>query len=126
MSNLDRIAPLETEQQTHPNLMHLQLQVQNGSAGVEGSSGFRPDIQGLRAVAILLVVGYHMGFPGLRGGFIGVDVFFVLSGYLITGILVKEIRKSGSINLGRFYARRARRLLPAAVLTIVATVALSG
>jgi peptidoglycan/LPS O-acetylase OafA/YrhL len=78
---------------------------------------FRPDIEGLRALAILLVVAYHIDFPGLRGGFIGVDVFFVISGYLITGLLLE--RPDGTrLSLMEFYARRTRRLLPASVLTL--------
>src|SRR6516165_7673157 len=74
---------------------------------------FRTDIEGLRAVAVLLVVLRHTGLSFLQGGFIGVDVFFVLSGYLITGLLTKELKSSGTINLSAFYARRVRRLLPA-------------
>jgi peptidoglycan/LPS O-acetylase OafA/YrhL len=74
---------------------------------------FRPDIEGLRAIAILLVVGYHAGVPGFSGGYIGVDVFFVLSGYLITWLLVHEAEETRTLNLARFYARRVRRLLPA-------------
>lgn len=85
------------------------------------SQPFRPDIEGLRAVAILLVVAYHCGIPTLPGGFIGVDVFFVLSGYLITGLLVAEVEKTTKLNLLQFYARRARRLLPAAALAVLAT-----
>jgi len=106
--------------------LHSREQDLIGSASEAHRSSFRPDIQGLRAIAILLVVGYHMRLPGFRGGFIGVDVFFVLSGYLITSILVNEMRHSGRIQLGRFYARRARRLLPAAVVTIFGTIALSS
>ena len=86
---------------------------------------FRPDIEGLRAIAILLVVAYHAGFPGFRGGFIGVDVFFVLSGYLITGLLVREVERTGTLDLPRFYARRARRLLPAMTLTLLVTMIVS-
>jgi peptidoglycan/LPS O-acetylase OafA/YrhL len=87
---------------------------------------FRPDLQGLRAVAILLVVCAHAGLPLFSGGFVGVDVFFVLSGYLITGLLQRELAHSGRIALMRFYARRLKRLLPAllAMLTIMASVAL--
>jgi peptidoglycan/LPS O-acetylase OafA/YrhL len=81
----------------------------------------RPDIEGLRAVAILLVVAFHAGVPGLAGGFIGVDVFFVLSGYLITSLLVREAAQTGRLDLLRFYARRARRLLPAAALVLLTT-----
>ncbi len=81
----------------------------------------RADIQGLRAVAVLLVALGHAGVPFLKGGYVGVDVFFVLSGYLITGILLTEALENGRVSLARFYARRARRILPAAVLTLVAT-----
>lgn len=85
------------------------------------STAFRPDVEGLRAIAILLVALYHGGLPGLTGGFIGVDVFFVLSGYLITGLLVREIESSGSVHFTAFYARRARRLLPAAACVLLVT-----
>jgi peptidoglycan/LPS O-acetylase OafA/YrhL len=82
---------------------------------------FRPDIEGLRGVAILLVVAYHAGVPGFTGGYVGVDVFFVLSGYLITWLLVREIEGTGRLDLTGFYARRARRLLPALALLLFAT-----
>jgi len=88
------------------------------SAPGRAKAGFRPDIEGLRAVAILTVLAYHAGLP-LRGGFIGVDVFFVISGFLITGLLVTELDRSGSISWIRFVGRRIRRLLPAAVLVLV-------
>lgn len=74
---------------------------------------YRPDLQGLRALAILAVVAAHAGLPHLEGGFVGVDVFFVLSGYLITGMLLRELRLQGTLDLAAFYARRLRRLLPA-------------
>jgi peptidoglycan/LPS O-acetylase OafA/YrhL len=77
----------------------------------------RDDIQGLRAAAVLLVVLGHAGIPFVQGGFVGVDVFFVLSGFLITGLLLAERR----ISLADFYVRRARRILPAAALTLVVT-----
>jgi peptidoglycan/LPS O-acetylase OafA/YrhL len=86
-------------------------------AGGEGV--FRSDIQGLRAVAVLLVLAYHAGVPGFAGGFVGVDVFFVISGFLITGLMVREIDRTGRLDLGRFYARRIRRLLPAVAFTLV-------
>ena len=82
----------------------------------------RGDIQGLRAIAVLLVVGYHANI-GPPGGFIGVDVFFVISGYVITLGLLSEIETSGSIDLGRFFRRRVRRLLPA--LAVLLSVVLS-
>lgn len=80
--------------------------------------GFRPDIEGLRAVAILLVVAAHAGVPWLAGGFIGVDVFFVLSGYLITRLLTAELISTGRVDIVGFYARRFRRLLPALLLML--------
>jgi peptidoglycan/LPS O-acetylase OafA/YrhL len=83
---------------------------------------FRSDIEGLRAVAILLVVAYHAHVPYFQGGFVGVDVFFVLSGYLITGLLLKEIAETGKVDLMRFYARRVKRLLPAVALMLFVTV----
>ena len=82
---------------------------------------FRRDVEGLRALAVLLVVLYHYRLPDIPGGFVGVDLFFVVSGYLITGLLVAEIRKTSRVNLPAFYARRARRLLPASALTLVVT-----
>ncbi|MFE3227893.1 acyltransferase family protein [Nocardia sp. NPDC059228] len=92
--------------------------VQHASSPREG---FRPDIEGLRAVAVLAVVFFHAGAPGLGGGFVGVDVFFVISGFLITGILCREATATGTIELARFYGARARRLLPAACIVLVTT-----
>ncbi len=86
--------------------------------------GFRPDIEGLRALAVTLVLVYHAGLP-VRAGFIGVDVFFVISGFLITGLLVAELERNGRISWLRFVGRRIRRLLPAAVLVLVVTAAVS-
>ena len=88
-----------------------------------GRLRFRPDIEGLRAVAIVFVVIYHAGWRWAAGGYLGVDVFFVLSGFLITGILLDEIETTGTLSLTHFWARRARRLLPAAaVITCVVLV----
>jgi peptidoglycan/LPS O-acetylase OafA/YrhL len=84
---------------------------------------FRPDIEGLRAVAIIAVVLYHAGIPGSTGGYIGVDVFFVISGFLITGLLWREVTTTNSVALARFYAARARRLLPAAAAVGIVTAA---
>jgi peptidoglycan/LPS O-acetylase OafA/YrhL len=83
--------------------------------------GFRPDIEGLRAVAVLLVVLGHVGVPLVRGGYVGVDVFFVISGFLITSLLLREVERTGRISVPRFYARRAVRLLPAAAVVLVTT-----
>ena len=83
----------------------------------------RADIQGLRAIAVLLVITNHvLGWPD--GGFTGVDIFFVISGFLITGHLIREHESTGRISLPRFYARRARRILPAAVTVTLVTVVL--
>ena len=84
-------------------------------------TGFRPDIEGLRAVAVLGVVLFHADVPGVGGGFIGVDVFFVISGFLITGLLWREVSTTGTVRLRRFYGARARRLLPASAAVGVVT-----
>lgn len=90
-----------------------------------GDRKFRPDVEGLRAVAVVLVVLYHAGVPALSGGFVGVDVFFVLSGFVITGLLLRERVSSRKTRLLAFYGRRCRRILPAATLVIVLTVVAS-
>lgn len=86
----------------------------------------RLDIQGLRAVAVLTVVADHAGIGLLSGGYVGVDVFFVLSGFLITSLLVREAERTERISLSDFYARRARRILPAATLVLVVTLLVSA
>src|SRR6476661_2505936 len=83
--------------------------------------GFRPDIEGLRAIAVALVVLFHGEIGPFGGGYIGVDVFFVVSGFLITSLLLGEVARTGTLALPNFWARRARRLLPASSLVIVAT-----
>jgi len=80
------------------------------------SLGRRPDIDGLRAVAVVPVLLFHAGLPACPGGFVGVDVFFVISGFLITSHLLRELDRTARISLTGFWARRARRLLPAAFL----------
>lgn len=82
---------------------------------------YRPDIDGLRAVAILSVVACHAKVPFATGGFLGVDVFFVISGFLITGLLVGEQTQTGRIDFGCFYARRVRRLVPALAIVLLAS-----
>lgn len=96
----------------------------NSRGGTTGSivgSGFRPEIEGLRALAIGLVLVYHAGAPIVTGGFVGVDVFFVISGFLITRHIVREIEQSGRLRLLSFWGRRMKRLLPAALTVFVAT-----
>jgi peptidoglycan/LPS O-acetylase OafA/YrhL len=79
------------------------------------------DVEGMRGVAVTLVVLFHAGVPHLAGGFVGVDVFFVISGFLITGLLLREYERNGRVSFRGFYARRARRIIPPAAVTIVAT-----
>ncbi len=81
----------------------------------------RPEIDGLRALAVLLVLLFHVRAPGASGGFVGVDIFFVISGFLISRSLVREAQRTGQIALGAFWARRARRLLPGATVVLCAT-----
>src|SRR3954469_2164194 len=92
-----------------------------GSDAPLPQSAHRPALDGLRAVAVIAVIAYHLS-SHVPGGFLGVDLFFVLSGYLITTLLLVERRVTGRIDLAGFWARRARRLLPA-VLLLVAAVA---
>ncbi|WP_203747862.1 acyltransferase family protein [Cellulomonas chitinilytica] len=104
-----------------------------GSSGASGASSsalrtraargaVKPEIQALRAVAVLLVLAYHVAPKGLPGGYVGVDVFFVISGFLITAHIVKPLRR-GTFTVGGFYARRAVRLLPASLLVLAVTLA---
>src|SRR5882757_464343 len=81
---------------------------------------YRADIDGLRALAVLPVLFFHLGIPGFAGGFVGVDIFFVLSGYLICGLIEQEIR-TGSFSIGNFYKRRALRILPALFVVFLVT-----
>ena len=78
-----------------------------------------PALDGVRGVAVVAVLADHAGVPGLSGGFIGVDVFFVLSGFLITSLLLEEQARTGRVRLAAFWARRARRLLPAAAVMVL-------
>lgn len=83
---------------------------------------FRPDIEGLRAIAVAMVVLLHAGVSTVSGGYAGVDVFFVISGFLITSLLIAELRTTSGVSILEFYARRARRILPAASVAIAATI----
>lgn len=95
-------------------------------ADMGAGSTFRTDIEGLRAVAVLAVVLFHAGIPGFTGGFVGVDVFFIISGFLITGVLWREASTSGTVSLRRFWGARARRLLPASAVVGVITMIVSA
>ena len=88
----------------------------------ERSLQYRPYLDGLRGIAVLLVFVFHAARAGLPGGFIGVDVFFVLSGYLITRILISQHKRTGRIRIADFYARRMRRLMPAVILLVLVVV----
>jgi peptidoglycan/LPS O-acetylase OafA/YrhL len=99
----------------------------DASPSSQRRSEFRPDIEGLRGIAIALVLAFHVGLLSgapvrLAGGFIGVDVFFVVSGFLITGLLVRERERTGSISFSHFYARRVRRILPAAAVSLAVAI----
>ncbi|HET9667104.1 MAG TPA: acyltransferase, partial [Desertimonas sp.] len=84
--------------------------------------GYQPSLDGLRALSVIAVIFYHAGFSWMHGGFFGVEVFFVVSGFLITSLLLDERNRSGHTNLAQFWLRRARRLLPA-LFTVLAAVA---
>ncbi|WP_295011019.1 acyltransferase family protein [uncultured Microbacterium sp.] len=101
------------------NISRAALRGSRTSAAAKVGSGFIPHVQGLRAIAVLAVVLYHF-WPGrLTGGYVGVDIFFVISGFLITAHLARELTSTGSVKLGQFWARRARRLLPASLLVLL-------
>lgn len=101
------------------------LKVERSAESVPVGSGYRPDIEGLRAVAVILVMLAHAGWTRFEGGYIGVDVFFVISGFLITQMLAREVRSTGRLRMRRFYARRARRLLPASATVLVVSAILT-
>ncbi|HEX6569546.1 MAG TPA: acyltransferase family protein [Acidimicrobiales bacterium] len=88
--------------------------------------GYQPALDGVRAVAVALVVAYHLGYSGVAGGYIGVEVFFVLSGWLVCALLMNEHQRTGGVGLRAFWLRRARRLLPALVTVTAGTVAIAS
>jgi peptidoglycan/LPS O-acetylase OafA/YrhL len=87
-----------------------------------GDRRLRPDVQGLRAIAILLAIVYHADIPPFSGGYVGIEVFFVISGFVITGLLLREREKTGHTSLRSFYGRRVRRILPMATLVVIVTI----
>ena len=91
----------------------------------DGRLPYMPGIDGLRALAVLAVIVYHSEFENFTGGFLGVEIFFVISGYLITALLLNEYSTNSTVNLRRFWTRRARRLLPALLIYIAGSVALA-
>ncbi|CAM3426248.1 acyltransferase family protein [Nocardioides dubius] len=94
--------------------------------GTSARTTLRSDVQGLRAVAVLTVIASHAQFAPMAGGFVGVDVFFVISGFLITQLLIREVDRNGRVSIADFYARRARRILPAATLVLIVTAVASA
>ena len=86
-----------------------------------GELQYRPHLDGLRTLAVYLVVAFHAGLALFGGGFIGVDLFFVLSGFLVTSILMRDLGTTGRVQTRRFYSRRVRRILPAAITTLLIT-----
>ena len=84
-------------------------------------NSYRPEIDGLRALAVLSVIFFHAGIELFKGGFVGVDIFFVISGYLITTIILKDIKKE-KFSIAYFYQRRVRRILPALIITIALSI----
>ena len=82
---------------------------------------YRPHLDGLRTLAVYLVIAFHAGLGVFSGGFIGVDIFFVLSGFLVTGILLRGLKSAGRVQWRRFYSQRVRRILPAAIVTLLIT-----
>src|ERR1700742_2608154 len=99
------------------------MQSRNHPDEAESGRSFRPDVEGMRAIAIIAVLLCHAGLPFLAGGYVGVDVFFVISGFLITRLLLGELDRTGTISLRGFYARRAKPLLPLSAV-LLATVGL--
>ena len=95
----------------------------NQSGSAPGDRKYRPDIQGLRGLIVVLSMFYHAQLFGVSGGYAGMDVFFVISGFVMTGILLRERVKTGKTSFASFYARRIRRILPMACLVIVSVVA---
>src|SRR6185436_1573279 len=96
-------------------------QVRRMSAS-EPASTYRPDIDGLRAVAVLSVVGFHAASRFVPGGYVGVDIFFVISGYLITSIIARQLNQ-GRFSLVDFYARRCKRIFPSLIIVLLAVLA---
>jgi peptidoglycan/LPS O-acetylase OafA/YrhL len=116
----------DAEGRAREELAHDERVRRRRRPALPGRLGYQPGLDGLRGLSVLAVIGYHAGFGWLRGGWIGVEVFFVVSGFLITSLLVEEREATGRVDLRQFWLRRARRLLPAlgVMLAVIATVTL--
>jgi hypothetical protein len=119
-----RIGPDPIARSRTANVGQIDYGARSCTAPAAAGLRYAPGLDGIRALAVAAVVVYHLGTTGgahpLRGGFLGVDVFFVLSGYLITSLLIVEARQTGRISIRQFYQRRARRLLPALYTLLLA------
>jgi peptidoglycan/LPS O-acetylase OafA/YrhL len=104
MHQSDTVRPIERVQSQHSE-----------------ETGFRPDVEGLRGLTLLAILGFHVAMPGMGGGFVGPDIFFFISGFVITGQLWREVSTTGTIGLRKFYGKRARRLLPVSATVGVVT-----
>jgi peptidoglycan/LPS O-acetylase OafA/YrhL len=120
-SNHKRPAPYSSPQSIYKALPLVRAVPSSESQAESASRTYRPDIDGIRAIAVTAVLLFHCGLATFSGGYIGVDIFFVISGYLITGHLAAEIAVSGRVSIGRFYERRMRRIVPALVVVLVIT-----
>ena len=118
--SVEETVPQQAHEQRE-KLKHQETGTTQQARGKPKNRGFRPDIQGMRAIAVGMVVIYHLWPSALPGGFAGVDVFFVISGFLITGHLLREYQQTGAIALVEFWGRRAKRLVPAAALVLTVT-----
>ena len=118
-TTIKQSSPIKLYEQTDQRIDREKYLSQNFRVIAPGTPSHRADIQSLRALAVGLVVAAHANFPWLTGGYVGVDVFFVLSGYLISGLILREIETSGSFDAWNFYARRLKRLLPAMFLVFL-------
>jgi len=112
--------------QRHRHDRQLEPVTQVAASGPQSEFAYQPALDGVRAIAVVLVLLFHSGLPFLSGGYLGVSVFFTLSGYLITGLLLTEHDRAGHVSIGSFYTRRMRRLLPASTLCVVLIVIARG
>jgi peptidoglycan/LPS O-acetylase OafA/YrhL len=122
-TTIDRLTAAPHDPQASPRRTRMQPQRPSWHSR---PIGYIPALDGMRAVAVGLVIAYHLGYSGVAGGFIGVEVFFVLSGWLVCALLMNEQQRTGGIALAGFWVRRARRLLPAVVVVVAGTVLMAS